>query len=202
VLGLLAVLPSLVPARASAPAAEPFFMPIADVFGISGIGTVAIGMVERGTVKAGDRLELIGPGAPMAGPVSLLAPSGGPLQSGQAGQEIGVIVRGIDGNAVTRGMALVQPGSLRARKSLTAEVTLAATGGRTTPINSGYRPLLRIWTDVVSGTFTFTGPLAPAGKATVEVELERPSPLRIGDSFAVTEGGRTIGAGVVTAVKG
>jgi elongation factor Tu len=203
-LTLLAGATFALPAAAAPQPAEAFFMPIGDVFPISGIGTVATGKVERGSVRTGDRLDLIGNGTTIAVTVSVMDAAGKPVPAANAGQEIGLVVRGTDAKSVQRGMVLAQPGSVTARKSLTADVTLAAAsaGGRSTPINTGYRPLLRIWTGLVPATFTLPGPLAPGATSSVEVELERPSALRIGDSFAITEGGRTIGTGVVKAVKG
>ena len=161
---------------------KPFLMPVEDVFSITGRGTVATGRVERGIVKVGDEVELVG------------------LGEGQAGDNIGALLRGIDKTEIQRGQVLCKPGSIHPHTKFTANVYVLTKdeGGRHTPFFPGYRPQFYIRTTDVTGSIKFEGEMVmPGDNVVMEVELINPVAIEEGMRFAIREGGRTVGAGVV-----
>ncbi|MFI1953759.1 elongation factor Tu [Streptomyces xinghaiensis] len=180
----------------------PFLLPVENVLTITGRGTVVTGAVERGRVRPGDRVEVLGAGLETT--VTGVETFGKPMESAEAGDNIALLLRGVQRDAVRRGHVVAAPGSVTPRRRFTAAVRLlsAAEGGRGTPVTGGYRPQFHIRTaDVVGELGLGDGAVAlPGEKVTVTVELGREVPLEPGLGFAIREGGRTVGAGTVTAV--
>ncbi|MEU3348873.1 elongation factor Tu [Streptomyces sp. NPDC006700] len=180
----------------------PFLLPVENVLTITGRGTVVTGAVERGTVRVGDRVEV--PGAGLETVVTGLETFGKPMEEAQAGDNVALLLRGVPRDAVRRGHVVAAPGSVVPRRRFTARVYVlsAREGGRTTPVATGYRPQFYIRTaDVVGDIDLGEAAVArPGDTVTVTVELGREVPLEPGLGFAVREGGRTVGAGTVTAV--
>ncbi|MQY10596.1 Elongation factor Tu [Streptomyces sp. RB5] len=180
----------------------PFLMPVENTLTITGRGTVVTGAVERGTVRVGDRVEVLGAGVETV--VTGLETFGKPMESAEAGDNVALLLRGVPRDAVRRGHVVAAPGSVTPRRSFTAEVYLlsAAEGGRRTAITTGYRPQFYIRTaDVVGDIGLGEDAIAlPGDRVTMTVELGRDLPLEEGLGFAIREGGRTVGAGTVTAV--
>ncbi|MFH9982335.1 elongation factor Tu [Streptomyces sp. NPDC017179] len=180
----------------------PFLLPVENVLTITGRGTVVTGAVERGTVRVGDRVEVLGAGLETV--VTGLETFGKPMEEAQAGDNVALLLRGVPRDAVRRGHVVAAPGSVVPRRRFTARVYVlsAREGGRTTPVATGYRPQFYIRTaDVVGDIDLGEAAVArPGDTVTVTVELGREVPLEPGLGFAVREGGRTVGAGTVTAV--
>ncbi|MFF9278206.1 elongation factor Tu [Streptomyces griseosporeus] len=180
----------------------PFLLPVENVLTITGRGTVVTGAVERGTVRVGDRVEVLGAGVDTV--VTGLETFGKPMQEAQAGDNVALLLRGVARGAVRRGHVVAAPGSVAPSRRFTAQVYVlsAREGGRTTPVSSGYRPQFYIRTaDVVGDIDLGAAAVARPGETvTMTVELGRDVPLETGLGFAVREGGRTVGAGTVTAV--
>ncbi|HCA88709.1 MAG TPA: elongation factor Tu [Streptomyces sp.] len=180
----------------------PFLLPVENVLTITGRGTVVTGAVERGTVRVGDRVEVLGAG--LESVVTGLETFGKPMESAQAGDNVALLLRGVQRDAVRRGHVVAAPGSVAPRRRFTAQVYVlsSAEGGRTTPVTTGYRPQFYIRTaDVVGDLDLGDAAVArPGDTVTVSVELGREVPLEAGLGFAIREGGRTVGAGTVTAV--
>ncbi|PJM96547.1 elongation factor Tu [Streptomyces sp. CB01373] len=180
----------------------PFLLPVENVLTITGRGTVVTGAVERGTVRVGDRVEVLGAGLETV--VTGLETFGKPMEEAQAGDNVALLLRGVPRDAVRRGHVVAAPGSVVPRRRFTARVYVlsAREGGRTTPLATGYRPQFYIRTaDVVGDIDLGEAAVArPGDTVTVTVELGREVPLEPGLGFAVREGGRTVGAGTVTAV--
>ncbi|MFB7460475.1 elongation factor Tu [Streptomyces sp. NPDC056188] len=180
----------------------PFLLPVENVLTITGRGTVVTGAVERGTVRVGDRVEVLGAGLETV--VTGLETFGKPMEEAQAGDNVALLLRGVPRGAVRRGHVVAAPGSVVPRRRFTARVYVlsAREGGRTTPLATGYRPQFYIRTaDVVGDIDLGEAAVArPGDTVTVTVELGREVPLEPGLGFAVREGGRTVGAGTVTAV--
>jgi len=183
----------------------PFLLPVENVFSISGRGTVVTGAIERGTVRIGDKVEVFGSDGTLASVVTGLETFGKPMESAQAGDNVAMLLRGVGRNQVGRGQIVAAPGSLAPRRGFTATVHLLATreGGRHTPISSGYRPQFYLRTGDVSGDLDLgaTGTARPGDTVQAQIVLGRPVPLEIGLGFAIREGGRTVGAGTVTALE-
>ncbi|MGX4693485.1 elongation factor Tu [Streptomyces sp. JNUCC 63] len=181
----------------------PFLLPVENVLTITGRGTVVTGAVERGTVRVGDRVEVLG--ADVETVVTGLETFGKPMAQAQAGDNVALLLRGVPRDAVRRGHVVAAPGSVAPRRRFTARVYVlsAREGGRTTPVSTGYRPQFYIRTaDVVGDIDLGEGAVArPGDTVTMTVELGREVPLEPGLGFAVREGGRTVGAGTVTAVE-
>jgi elongation factor Tu len=181
----------------------PFLLPVENVLTITGRGTVVTGAVERGTVRAGDRVEVLG--ADVETVVTGLETFGKPMAQAQAGDNVALLLRGVPRDTVRRGHVVAAPGSVAPRRRFTARVYVlsAREGGRTTPVSTGYRPLFYIRTaDVVGDVDLGERAVAhPGDTVTMTVELGREVPLEPGLGFAVREGGRTVGAGTVTAVE-
>jgi len=185
---------------------KPFLMPVEDVFSIKGRGTVATGRVERGIVKVGDTIELVGltdePTKTTATGVEMFNKT---LDEGRAGDNVGILMRGIDKDAVQRGQVLAAPKSITPHKKFEGEVYVLTKeeGGRHTPFFSGYCPQFYLRTTDVTGSLTLQGGAEmcmPGDNITVEVELKTPIAMEQGLRFAVREGGRTVGSGVVSKI--
>ncbi|WP_274555674.1 elongation factor Tu [Streptomyces spiramyceticus] len=183
----------------------PFLMPVENVLTITGRGTVVTGAVERGTIRVGDRVEVLGATVTWkAGEtvVTGLETFGKPMESAEAGDNVALLLRGMPRDAVRRGHVVAAPGSVTPSRRFTAQVYVlsAREGGRTTPVATGYRPQFYIRTaDVVGDIDLGETPVArPGDTVTLTVELGRAVPLEPGLGFAIREGGRTVGAGTVT----
>ncbi|SFU68653.1 elongation factor Tu [Alicyclobacillus macrosporangiidus] len=185
---------------------KPFLMPVEDVFTITGRGTVATGRVERGTLKVGDEVEIVG----LADETRKTVVTGVEmfrklLDQAVAGDNIGALLRGVDRKDVERGQVLVKPGSIKPHTAFKAEVYVLTKeeGGRHTPFFNGYRPQFYFRTTDVTGVVKLpegTEMVMPGDNVTMDVELISPIALEEGTRFAIREGGRTVGAGVVTAI--
>lgn len=181
----------------------PFLLPVENVLTITGRGTVVTGAVERGTVRVGDRIEVLGADSgPQPSTVTSLETFGKPMESAEAGDNVALLLRGMPRDAIRRGHVVAAPDSVVPSRRFTAQVYVlsAAEGGRTTPITTGYRPQFFIRTADVVGDIDL-GDLAvarPGDTVALTVELGRDVPLEAGLGFAIREGGRTVGAGTVT----
>ncbi|MEU8948990.1 elongation factor Tu [Streptomyces sp. NPDC048489] len=180
----------------------PFLLPLENVLTITGRGTVVTGAVERGTVRVGDRVEVLG--AAVDTVVTGLETFGKPMAEAQAGDNVALLLRGVPRDAVRRGHVVAAPGSVVPSRRFTARVYVLSSGegGRTTPVATGYRPQFYIRTaDVVGDVDLGERAIArPGDTVTMAVELGREVPLEPGLGFAIREGGRTVGAGTVTSV--
>ncbi len=184
---------------------KPFLMPIEDIFSITGRGTVATGRVERGVVKVGDDVEIVGFGETKKTTVTGVEMFRKLLDQGQAGDNIGALLRGVDKTEVQRGQVLAKPGSINPHTKFTANVYVLTKeeGGRHTPFFPGYRPQFYIRTTDVTGSIKFDGEMVmPGDNVVMEVELIAPVAIEQGMRFAIREGGRTVGAGVVDKILG
>jgi elongation factor Tu len=189
---------------------KPFLMAIEDVFSITGRGTVATGRIERGIVKVGDNVELVGIRNTRATTVTGIEMFKKSLDQGMAGDNAGVLLRGIQKTDIERGMVLAKPGSITPHTQFEGEVYVLTEkeGGRKTPFFSGYRPQFYVRTTDVTGTITaFTSDdgseaemVMPGDRIKMSVELINPIAIEQGMRFAIREGGRTIGAGVVSKI--
>ncbi|CAM5256881.1 elongation factor Tu [Streptomyces chartreusis] len=181
----------------------PFLLSVENVLTITGRGTVVTGAVERGTVRVGERVEVLGAGLETV--VTGLETFGKPMDDAQAGDNVALLLRGVPRDAVRRGHVVAAPGSVTPRSRFTAQVYVlsAREGGRTTPVVTGYRPQFYIRTADVVGDIDLgeAGVARPGETVTMSVELGREVPLEPGLGFAIREGGRTVGAGTVTAVS-
>ncbi|MFI6018487.1 elongation factor Tu [Streptomyces sp. NPDC051287] len=181
----------------------PFLLPVENVLTITGRGTVVTGAVERGTVRVGDRIEVLGAGVETV--VTGLETFGRPMDEAQAGDNVALLLRGVARDAVRRGHVVAAPGSVTPARRFTARVYVlpGRDGGRTTPVSTGYRPQFYIRTADVVGVVDLGAAAVARPGDTVEmtVELGREVPLEAGLGFAIREGGRTVGAGTVTAVE-
>ena len=184
---------------------KPFLMPVEDVFSISGRGTVVTGRVERGKVKVGEEIEIVGFGATRKTVVTGVEMFKKLLDEGQAGDNIGALLRGIDKEAVERGQVLAKPGSILPHTKFKGEVYVLTKeeGGRHTPFFNGYRPQFYIRTTDVTGVAKLpegVEMVMPGDNVTMEIELIGPVALEKGLRFAIREGGRTVGAGTITEI--
>ena len=179
---------------------KPFLMPVEDVFSITGRGTVATGRVERGIVKVGDEVEIVGLGETKKTTVTGVEMFRKSLDQGQAGDNIGALLRGVDKTDIQRGQVLAKPGTIHPHTKFTANVYVLTKeeGGRHTPFFPGYRPQFYIRTTDVTGSIKFDGEMVmPGDNVVMDVELIAPVAIEQGMRFAIREGGRTVGAGVV-----
>lgn len=180
----------------------PFLLSVENVLTITGRGTVVTGAVERGVVRVGDRVEVLGASAETV--VTGLETFGKPMEEAQAGDNVALLLRGVSRDAVRRGHVVAAPGSVKPRRRFSARVYVlsAREGGRTTPVSSGYRPQFYIRTADVVGVVDLgeVTVARPGDTVVMTVELGREVPLEPGLGFAIREGGRTVGAGTVTVV--
>jgi elongation factor Tu len=184
---------------------KPFLMPIEDVFSITGRGTVVTGRVERGQVKVGETIEIIGIHDTKKSVVTGVEMFRKLLDEGQAGDNIGCLLRGIEKTDVERGMVLAKPGSITPHKKFKAEVYVLSKeeGGRHTPFFNNYRPQFYFRTTDVTGSIKLkegVEMIMPGDNANIDVELISPIAMEKELRFAIREGGRTVGAGVVTEI--
>jgi elongation factor Tu len=185
---------------------KPFLMAVEDVFSIEGRGTVATGRIEQGIVKVGDEVEIIGlsdkPRKTICTGVEMFNKS---LDQGQAGDNVGLLLRGLKREDVERGQVLAKPASIKPHTKFEAEVYVLSKeeGGRHTPFFSGYRPQFYFRTTDVTGTANLVGDAEmcmPGDNARLSVDLHTPIAIVDGVRFAIREGGRTVGSGVVTKI--
>jgi elongation factor Tu len=184
---------------------KPFLMPVEDVFTISGRGTVVTGRVERGVVKVGDEIEIVGFKATQKTVATGVEMFRKLLDEGQAGDNIGVLLRGTKREEVERGQVLAKPSSITPHTKFNAEayVLTKEEGGRHTPFFNGYRPQFYFRTTDVTGVVKLpegTEMVMPGDNINVEIDLITPVAMDDGLKFAIREGGRTVGAGVVTKI--
>src|SRR5881396_3466287 len=185
---------------------KPFLMPVEDVFSITGRGTVATGRIDRGKVKVGDEVALVGFGTDKKTVVTGVEMFRKLLEDGQAGDNVGLLLRGIEKTDVERGMVLAKPGSITPHTTFDAEVYVLTKeeGGRHTPFFKGYRPQFYLRTTDVTGTVELAAGVEmvmPGDNTKMTIELITPIAMEEGLRFAIREGGRTVGAGVVTKIK-
>jgi len=184
---------------------KPFLMPIEDVFSISGRGTVVTGRIERGQVKVGEEIEIIGFKPSEKKVVTGVEMFRKLLDSGQAGDNVGVLLRGVEKDDIERGQVLAKPGSIKPHTKFKAEVYVLSKdeGGRHTPFFNGYRPQFYLRTTDVTGTLNLNEGvemIMPGDNTQITAELIAPVALEQGARFAIREGGRTVGAGTVTEI--
>jgi len=187
------------------PIDKPFLMPIEDVFSISGRGTVVTGRIERGVVKVGEEVEIVGIRDTQKSTVTGVEMFRKLLDQGQAGDNVGCLLRGIDKEAVERGQVLCKPGSVKPHKKFKAEAYILTKeeGGRHTPFFTNYRPQFYFRTTDVTGVCTLpagTEMVMPGDNVSMDVELITPIAMEEKLRFAIREGGRTVGAGVVAKI--
>jgi elongation factor Tu len=184
---------------------KPFALPVEDVFSITGRGTVATGRIERGIIKVGEEVELVGFGSTKKSVVTGVEMFRKLLDQGQAGDNVGLLLRGVDKKEIERGMVLAKPGSLKPHTKFEAEVYVLNKdeGGRHTPFFKGYRPQFYFRTTDVTGSVELpagTEMVMPGDNIQMTIELITPIAMEEQVRFAIREGGRTVGAGVVTKI--
>ena len=185
---------------------KPFLMPIEDVFTITGRGTVATGRIETGIANTGDAVEIIGMGADkLTSTITGVEMFKKILDRGEAGDNVGLLLRGIDKKDIRRGMVICKPGSVKPHAKFKAEVYILKKeeGGRHTTFHNNYRPQFYVRTTDVTGTINLpegVDMVMPGDNLTITVELLQPIALNVGLRFAIREGGRTVGAGQVTEI--
>jgi elongation factor Tu len=185
---------------------KPFLMPVEDVFSITGRGTVGTGRIERGIIKVGEEAELVG----LSSTTKKTIITGVEmfrklLDEGRAGDNVGLLMRGVERDDLKRGMVLAKPGSIKPHNKFKAEIYVLKKeeGGRHTPFFNGYRPQCYIRTTDVTASVTLPSGVEmvmPGDNVSIEVELIVPVACEEGMRFAIREGGRTVGAGVVTQI--
>jgi elongation factor Tu len=184
---------------------KPFLMPIEDVFSIKGRGTVATGRIEQGIVKLNDEVEIVGVKATQKSVVTGIEAFKKNLDQGQAGDNAGILLRGIEREQIERGQVLAKPGSITPHTEFEAEVYILKKeeGGRHTPFTKGYKPQFYFRTTDVTGEVELPADkemVMPGDTVTFKVKLLAPIAMEQGLNFAIREGGRTVGAGVVTSI--
>jgi elongation factor Tu len=184
---------------------KPFMMPIEDVFSISGRGTVVTGRIERGKVKVGEEVEIVGFKPTEKKVVTGVEMFRKLLDEGVAGDNVGVLLRGVEKTDVERGQVLAKPGSIKPHTKFKGEVYILSKeeGGRHTPFFNGYRPQFYIRTTDVTGSLKLpegVEMVMPGDNTTISAELHVPVALEKGARFAIREGGRTVGAGTITEI--
>ena len=185
---------------------KPFLMPIEDVFTITGRGTVATGRIETGIANTGDAVEIIGMGADkLTSTITGVEMFKKILDRGEAGDNVGLLLRGIDKKDIRRGMVICKPGSVKPHAKFKAEVYILKKeeGGRHTPFHNNYRPQFYVRTTDVTGTINLpegVDMVMPGDNLTITVELLQPIALNVGLRFAIREGGRTVGSGQITEI--
>jgi elongation factor Tu len=206
ILALMAAVDSYIPTP-ERPTDRPFLMPIEDVFGIKGRGTVVTGRIERGVIKPGEEIEIIGFAATRKTVVTGVEMFRKLLDQGQAGDNVGCLLRGIERTEIERGQVLAKPGSIKPHTQFAAQVYVLSKeeGGRHTPFFNGYRPQFYIRTTDVTGSIKLPDGVEmvmPGDNVRMEIALITPVALEDGVRFAIREGGRTVGAGVITEILG
>ena len=201
---LLAAIDSYIP-QPQRPKDQPFLMPIEDVFSIKGRGTVVTGRIERGTVRLNEDVEIIGIKDTERTVVTGVEMFKKLLDAGEAGDAVGCLLRGVERDDVERGQVLAAPGSITPHRKFKGEVYVLSKdeGGRHTPFFNGYRPQFYVRTTDVTGVVTLgerAEMVMPGDNVTLDIELITPVAVENGLRFAIREGGRTVGAGVVTEV--
>jgi elongation factor Tu len=204
ILKLMEAVDSYIP-QPERPKDQPFLMPIEDVFSISGRGTVVTGRIERGIVKVGEEVEIIGLRPTTKTTVTGVEMFRKLLDQGEAGDNVGALLRGVDRTGVERGQVLAKPGSITPHKKFKAEAYILTKeeGGRHTPFFTNYRPQFYFRTTDVTGVVSLpegTEMVMPGDNVTVDVELITPIAMEEKLRFAIREGGRTVGAGVVAKI--
>jgi elongation factor Tu len=184
---------------------KPFLMPVEDVFSISGRGTVATGRIERGVVKVGEEVEIVGINDTRKTVVTGVEMFRKLLDSGMAGDNVGLLLRGVDRKDIERGQVIAKPNSIKPHTKFKAEVYVLSKeeGGRHTPFFSGYRPQFYFRTTDVTGVATLAEGVEmvmPGDNSQLEIELIAPIAMEKGLRFAIREGGRTVGAGTVSEI--
>ncbi|PHQ28568.1 MAG: elongation factor Tu [Leeuwenhoekiella sp.] len=185
---------------------KPFLMPIEDVFSITGRGTVATGRIETGVANTGDPVEIIGMGAEkLTSTITGVEMFRKILDRGEAGDNVGILLRGIEKTQISRGMVIVKPGSVKPHTKFKAEVYILKKeeGGRHTPFHNNYRPQFYVRTTDVTGNISLPDGVEmvmPGDNLTITVELINSIAMNVGLRFAIREGGRTVGAGQVTEI--
>ncbi|MEU4550086.1 elongation factor Tu [Nonomuraea dietziae] len=181
----------------------PFLLPVENVLTVTGRGTVVTGAIERGVVKLGDTVEVVGFGETFTAVVTGVETFGRTMERGEAGDNAAVLLRGVRRDQIRRGMVLATPGSQNAHRRLTARIYLLteAEGGRRKPIANGYRPQFYLRTTDVPGQIVIDAPAEPGDTVEAVVELGKAVALEPGLGFAIREGGLTVGAGTVLAVQ-
>ncbi len=184
---------------------RPFLMPVEDVFGIKGRGTVATGRVERGRIKVGEEVEIVGVKATRKVVVTGVEMFKKLLDEGVAGDNVGCLLRGIEREEIERGQVMAKPGSVKPHTKFVARVYVLTKeeGGRHTPFYNGYRPQFYLRTTDVTGSIGLTGGaemVMPGDNVDMNVELITPIALETGQRFAIREGGHTVGAGAITEI--
>ncbi|MBD3673592.1 MAG: elongation factor Tu [Planctomycetaceae bacterium] len=184
---------------------KPFLMAVEDVFSIEGRGTVATGRIESGTINVGDKVEIVGLADTTETTVTGVEMFQKTLDQGIAGDNVGILLRGVKKEDIGRGQVLAAPGTINPHTKFEGEVYVLSKdeGGRHTPFFSGYRPQFYFRTTDVTGTTNLLGGAEmcmPGDNVKVEVELQKPIALEEGSRFAIREGGRTVGSGVVTKI--
>jgi elongation factor Tu len=184
---------------------KPLLMPVEDVFSITGRGTVATGRIDRGKVKTGDELEIVGFGSDKKTVVTGVEMFRKLLDDGQAGDNVGLLLRGVDKKEIERGMVLAKPGSIKPHTKFESEVYVLTKdeGGRHTPFFKGYRPQFYLRTTDVTGSIELpagTEMVMPGDNTQMTIELITPVAMEPQLRFAIREGGRTVGSGVITKI--
>ena len=182
---------------------KPFLMPVEDVFSITGRGTVATGRIEAGVIHVGDEVEILGLGEDKKSVVTGVEMFRKLLDEGEAGDNVGLLLRGIDKNEIKRGMVLCKPGQIKPHSQFKASIYVLKKeeGGRHTPFHNKYRPQFYLRTMDCTGEISLpegTDMVMPGDNVTINVELIYPVALNVGLRFAIREGGRTVGAGQIT----
>jgi len=188
------------------PLDKPFLMPVEDVFSISGRGTVVTGRIEQGIIKVGEEIEIVGIRPTVKTTCTGVEMFRKLLDQGQAGDNIGALLRGVDREGVERGQVLCKPGSITPHTTFEAEAYILTKeeGGRHTPFFTNYRPQFYFRTTDVTGVVTLPADkemVLPGDNVKMDVELIQPIAMDQGLRFAIREGGRTVGAGVVSSIK-
>jgi len=184
---------------------KPFLMPVEDVFGIKGRGTVATGRIERGIVKVGDEVELVGVKPTRKVVITGVEMFKKLLDEGRAGDNVGCLIRGIEREEIERGQVMAKAGSIKPGTTFKAQVYVLTKeeGGRHTPFYNGYRPQFYLRTTDVTGAIGLPDGaemIMPGDNVEMSVELITPIAIEIGQRFAIREGGRTVGAGAIVSI--
>jgi elongation factor Tu len=183
-----------------------FLMPVEDVFSIAGRGTVVTGRIEKGIIKIGEEIEIVGVKDTAITTVTGVEMFRKEMDQGEAGDNCGILLRGTKKEDVVRGQVLAKPGTITPHTEFTCEIYILSKeeGGRHTPFMSGYRPQFYVRTTDVTGTVTLpkgTEMVMPGDNVKASVALVAPIALEVGTKFAIREGGKTVGAGVVSSIE-